>query len=85
MQAATWIGVLSRADPTELLSAITSCLGFGEPAGADLATRRALGLPESLTAVRLAAGSGTTRLMFVATEENVSGRDHAVTIADRLA
>ena len=85
MQAATWIGVLSRADPTELLSAITSCLGLGEPAGADLATRRALGLPESLTAVRLAAGSGTTRLMFVATEESVSGRDHAVTIADRLA
>ena len=85
MQAATWIGVLSRADPTELLSAITSGLGFGEPAGADLATRRALGLPESLTTVRLAAGSGTTRLMFVAAEESVSGRDHAVTIADRLA
>ena len=85
MQAAAWMGVLSRGDPTELLSTIASGLGFGEPAGADTATRRALGLPESLTAVRLAAGTGTTRLMVAAADECVSSRDQAVTIADRLA
>src|SRR5688572_2490060 len=85
MQAAAWIGVLSRCDPAELLSALVRSLSFGEPAVASVSTRSALGLPDHLHSVRLAAAQQTLRLMFVESDDGIPAREHVVRIAGGLS
>ena len=85
MLPAAWLGVLSRCDPAELLSAFVRTLAFSEPAVASRSTCRALGLPENLQSVRLAAAQQTLRLIFVVTDDDTPAREHAVQVAGALS
>jgi hypothetical protein len=85
MQVGAWQSLLTGEDPATLLQALSQALGFGESGLADAATRRALGIPEDLTSVRLAAGRGTTRLMLVTAGAGVPMRERTARLADRLA
>ena len=85
MRFAAWPTLLGQGDPAELLRALASEFGFGQPGVADAATRRALGIPEELTDVQLAAGPGTTRLVLVVSRGGASGREQAARLAERLS
>jgi len=85
MQAAAWLSVFSRCDPAELLSAFVRTLPFGEPAVASRSTCRALGLPDHLQSVRLAAAQQALRLMFIVTDDSTPAREHAGQIAAGLS
>ena len=85
MRAAAWPEILELADPNELLERLCGGLGFGEPATAGPDTRSALGVPEDLTSIRLAAGPGTTRLMLVIGRDEVPGREQVARLAAGLS
>ncbi len=84
MQAAAWAGLLSAND-TDLVSALPRALGFGEASSADAGTRRALGIPEDIESVRIAAGPGTARLLLVVGAGETGGRDGASRLATTLS
>ena len=77
--------MLAEPQPRALLEAVADQLGFGAPATPDTRTCRALGIPDDLNSVRLAAGTGTTRLMLVTLSPEQHLKDSTGRIADRLA
>jgi methylase of polypeptide subunit release factors len=85
MRATAWPGLLDLADPNELLKSLSVGLGFGPAATAGADTRLALGVPEDLTSIQLAAGPGTTRLMLVVGRNEVPGREQVVRLAGGLS
>ena len=85
MRATAWSRLLTTEDPESFLNSLAGGLGFGEPAPADARTRRALGVPDDLTSIRLAAGPGTTRLILAVGRSDLSGREQVGRLAGGLS
>lgn len=82
---APWASILTQDNPLALLNALAGELGFGQVGTADKATRAALGIPDDLSTVRLAAGLGTTRILLIASDRDSEGREEAARVAARLS
>lgn len=84
MPALPWTSVFADPDPESLLRALGERLGFGALAATDGITRSGLGVPDEVTAVWLAAGPGTTRLLLARVDGDQPLREAVARLASRL-